>query len=308
MKRYDDVLVTGGSGLVGNALRKIIPTAIFVDRGDYDLRHREEVMRMYNETQPDRVIHLAAKVGGIIDNVEHQANYFDDNVLMNTLVVKYAKEYRVSRFLGILSSCVFPDNIGRYPIAEESLHNGAPAITNFAYAISKRAMATQIDAYNGQYGTEYNYVFPCNLFGETDKDDEVRSHFVTALIKKIYEANKNGDDKIILYGDGTPLRQFMYAGDFARIIKIIIDEDITESFNVVTRENLTIREIAEIALQATKSEHLKLEFDATKPNGQYRKDLSTAKFDRLIPDFKFTSLAEGIFKTYRHYEREHSIV
>jgi len=303
---YKDVLVTGGNGLSGNALRRVLHGAVFVGRNDFDLVHEEDVRNMYIAIRPRRVIHLAAKVGGIIDNITHQADYFDENILMNTLMIKYAKKFGVERFLGILSSCVFPDDIGAYPIKEESLHDGVPAITNFAYAMSKRAMATQIDAYNNQHGTKYNYIFPCNLYGEGDKDSEVRSHFLTALIKKIYEANKNGDDKIVLYGDGTPLRQFMYVGDLARIIKIILDNDITDSFNAVTEQNLSIRELTDIALRVTGSEYLKVEFDTTKPNGQIRKDLSMDKFKRLIPYFKFTSLEDGILWTYNDYKRIHA--
>ena len=217
-------------------------------------------------------------------------------------MVKYAQEYNVKKFIGILSSCIFPDVVETYPMKEEDLHLGPPTETNFSYGMAKRALAVQIDSCNEEYGTKYNYMSPCNLYGESDKDDENKSHFVTALIKKIYLANENDDDHIMLYGDGTPLRQFMHASDVANIIKIVIEQDITESFNLATKENISIDEIARIALKATGSEHLRIDYDNTKPNGQFRKDLSIKKFESLVPDYKFTNLEGGIREYYKTYK------
>ncbi len=298
------ILVTGGSGLVGGALKKIMPEAVYVSSKDYNLIQQKDIEKMYKEISPNHVVHLAARVGGIFDNINHPAEYFDENIIMNTFMLRYAYEYGVERFLGILSSCIFPDVVENYPMDETDLHLGPPTKTNFSYGMSKRALAVQIDAYNAQYNIKYNYITPCNLFGESDKDDEEKSHFVTALIKKIYEANKTKSSKIVLYGDGTPLRQFMYVKDIASIIKIIIQNDITESFNVATEENISIKNIAKIALKATGSEHLRVEFDITKPNGQFRKDLSINKLKKLIPNFEFTRLENGIKEYYTHYKRQ----
>jgi GDP-L-fucose synthase len=157
-------------------------------------------------------------------------------------------------------------------------------------------MATHIEMCNKQYGTKYNYLIPCNLYGFYDKYDPGRSHYVAALIKKLHEAT----EELTLFGTGKPLRQFMYAGDFAHIIKEIIEKDITESFNVATPEVKTIREIAEIAMEAT-GKILPITFDLSKPDGQYRKDVSIEKFRKHFPEFKFTSLKEGILRTYGHY-------
>jgi GDP-L-fucose synthase len=303
MDKNMKIVVTGGSGLVGNHLKKIMPGAIFLSSKDYNLVLESEVIRLYKELDPDYVVHLAARVGGIIDNINHPLEYFEDNVLMNTLMVKYARLNRVKRFLGVLSSCIFPDTVDEYPMKEEVLHDGPPTKTNFSYGMAKRSLAVQIDTCNEQYGTNYSYISPCNLYGESDKDDENRSHFVTALIKKIFEANKNNEDHITLYGNGEPLRQFIHANDIANIIKIIIDRDITESFNLATEENITINQIAEIALEATDS-NLEIRYDKSKPNGQYRKDLDITKFRKLIPDYKFITLEEGIRSHYNTYKNE----
>jgi len=185
---------------------------------------------------------------------------------------------------------------------EEDLHLGPPTKTNFSYGMAKRALAVQIDSCNEEYGTEYMYMSPCNLYGESDKDDENKSHFVTALIKKIYLANLNNENHIMLYGDGSPLRQFMHASDMAKIIKIVIEKDIKESFNIATKENISINDIAKIALKATDSEHLEIRYDKTKPNGQMRKDLSIEKFERLIPNYNFINLEDGIREYYKTYK------
>lgn len=293
------ILITGGSGLVGNALQKVISEGIYVSSKDYDLTIQDEVIKMYEKIKPTHVIHLAARVGGIFDNMLHPSEYFEQNILMNTNMVKYAREYNVKRFVGILSSCIFPDVVEKYPMEEEDLHLGPPTLTNFSYGMAKRALAVQIDACNEEYGTKYNYISLCNLYGDSDKDDEIKSHFVTALVKKIYLANKNNESFIELYGDGTPLRQFMHADDVASILKIVIDNDITESFNLATEENISIDDITKIALKSTNSEHLSIIYDPTKPNGQQRKDLSIKKFKKLIPDYKFISLEDGINRYYK---------
>jgi GDP-L-fucose synthase len=295
------ILVTGGSGLVGTALKKFIPNAIYVNSKDYDLTKESDVIKMFDVVKPNIVIHLAAKVGGILDNMEKPAEYFIDNVMMNTLMVKHSHLNNVDRFLTILSSCIYPNIIEHYPLKEDDLHSGPPTDSNFSYGYAKRCLAVQIDSYNQQYNTNYNYIIPCNLYGIGDKDGEKNSHFVTSLIKKIYEANKNGEDNIILFGDGTPLRQFMYSDDLAYIINQILEKNIYENFNVATNETYSISEIADIALESCDSKNLKIFYDKTKPNGQFRKDISIDKLKSLLPDFEPTSLNVGIKKVYKNY-------
>jgi len=220
---------------------------------------------------------------------------------MNSLMVKYSHLYNVERFLTMLSSCIYPDVIEHYPLQEKDLHTGPPTESNFSYGYAKRCLAVLIDSYNKQYGTKYNYITPCNLYGIGDKDDEKKSHFVTSLVKKIYEANKNNNDHIILYGDGTPLRQFMYSEDLAYVINQMLEKNIYDNFNITTNENCSISEIANIALEACDSKHLKIIYDKTKPNGQFRKDISNEKLKSLLPDFKPTSLSSGIKKVYKNY-------
>jgi len=300
----DIVLVTGGSGLVGMALKKILPNAIYVGSKDYDLTKENEVIKMFDTVKPSIVIHLAAKVGGILDNMEYPAEYFVDNILINSLVVKYSYIYNVKRLITVLSSCIYPNELEKYPLKEEDLHKGPPTESNFSYGYAKRCLAVQIDSYNKQYGTNYNYIIPCNLYGIGDKDDDKKSHFVTALIKKIYDANKKGVNEITLLGDGTPLRQFMLADDLAYVIKEMLDKNIYENFNITSDETCTISEIAQIALKVCDSEHLNIFYDKTKPNGQYRKDISNDKLKTLLPSFKPTALSHGIKKVYESLKND----
>jgi GDP-L-fucose synthase len=219
---------------------------------------------------------------------------------MNTLLIEYAHKSNIKRFIGILSTCIYPDTVENYPMKETDLHLGPPTVTNFSYGYAKRSMAVQIDAYNQQYKTKYQYLTPCNLYGLDDKDNESNSHFITALIKKIHDANLKGEDSITLFGDGTPLRQFMYADDFAQVISQVIENEIYENFNVATSENLSIKKMAEIALDACNSNHLKIIWDDSKPNGQFRKDVSIELLQQNIPNFNPISFHQGIKLTYQH--------
>jgi len=302
------ILITGSNGMVGKDLIKLIEdeglySVIGVPSRVYDLRDSQDVFGLFLHTKPDIVVHLAAKVGGIVDNIEKPAEYTEDNLLMNTNIVSASRNFGVKRLIGILSTCAYPDKVESYPMSEEQLHNGPPAPTNFGYGISKRCMASHIDAINKQYGLEYQYLIPCNLYGEHDKFDHQRAHFISALIKKISDAKDEGADHVTLFGDGTPLRQFMHSRDLATIIYECIKRGITESMNVATEENLSIDEMAQIARTSLGADHIKIKYDTTKPNGQYRKDVSIQKLRKHFPDFKFTSLGDGIKQIYQTYAK-----
>ena len=293
-----NILVTGSSGLVGSEFKKLFPDAIFVSSKDYNLTKEIDVQSLFLDYKPKCVVHLAARVGGILDNIKNPAIYFDDNVLMNTLMLKYSYLNSVERFVGVLSTCIYPDTVDVYPMQLEDLHKGPPTKTNFSYGYAKRSLAVQIDAYNSQYGTKYNYVVPCNLYGEHDKFDSGKSHFVTALLLKIKTAIKNGEGHISLFGDGTPLRQFMHAEDLAKSMHLMLLNDIYENINIATDENYSINEIAHKALQVTNNNHLKIEYVPNTPNGQYRKDVCTKKFKELFPNYKMISLGDGMKRVY----------
>ena len=288
------ILVTGGSGLVGKHLQDILPDAVFISSKDYDLTDLQQVRDMMLEYNPNVVIHLAARVGGIMDNMKYPVHYLEENVLMNTNVLRACHEFNVEKVISILSTCIYPDVVDTYPMKEEDLFNGPPTPTNFSYGFAKRCMAAHIDAYRKQYDKKWCYLIPCNLYGEHDKYEEHHSHFVSALIKKIYEA----DDSIELWGTGKPLRQFMYGGDLARVIKYMLDNDVVDNFNVAPDDGISIEEITKIGIEACGKGDLEIVYDKTKPDGQYRKTVSCDRMMSAVGDFEFTKLKDGVIKVY----------
>ena len=296
------ILVTGGSGLVGKHLKDILPEAIYISSKDYDLTDLQQVRDMMSKYKPTSVIHLAARVGGIMDNINYPVDYLEENVLMNTNVLKVSHEFNVEKVIAILSTCIYPDIVETYPISEKDLFNGPPTLTNFSYGLAKRCMAAHIDSYIKQYNKKWCYLIPCNLYGEHDKYEEHNSHFVSALIKKIYEA----EDKITLWGTGKPLRQFMYGGDLARVIKYILENNIVDNFNVAPEWVHSISELAEIGKKACLKENLIVNYDNDKPDGQFRKDVDSSKLLSALKDFKFTPLDEGIKKVYDNFSQRYN--
>ena len=293
----DNILVTGGSGLVGKHLKDVLPDAIYTSSKDFDLTDINRVHSMMDCFRPNIVIHLAARVGGIMDNVTYPVDYLEENILMNTNVLKKCHEFDVDKVISVLSTCIYPDKVDTYPMKEEDLFNGPPTPTNFSYGFAKRCMATHIDSYVKQYDKKWSYLIPCNLYGEYDKYEEHHSHFVSALIRKIYEADK----EMILWGTGKPLRQFMYGGDLAKVIKYVIDNDAVGNFNVAPKEVYTINEMAEIGIRSCNKEHLNIKYDNSKPDGQYRKDVDSSKLLSILGNFQFTPLGDGIRRVYDNF-------
>ena len=220
---------------------------------------------------------------------------------MNTILTKYSYESGVKNFLGILSTCIYPDNINEFPINEDKLHDGSPHIDLMSYAYAKRSHAVQLEAYKQSFNIKYNYLIPCNLYGIVSKAHEDRSHFINDLIFKIIKSKKHDADCITLFGDGSPLRQFMHASDFAEIINIYINNGINASFNVAPNINMSVNQMAIEALKACNATNLSINYDDSKPNGQYRKDVSTKRMESYIKNYEFTELKDGIKEIHAYY-------
>lgn len=275
----EKILVTGASGMVGTALKEAIPNAIFVNSKMCDLRDKESTERLFYNKRPDKVIHLAAKVGGIKANSENLGSFFYDNITMNTNVLEASRKYSVKKVLSLLSTCIYPDK-STYPLTEEQIHNGLPHSSNYAYAHAKRMLDIHSQAYRDQYGCNFITVVPNNLFGENDNFHLENSHLIPAIIRKVFEAKENNSD-IVLWGDGTPLREFTYSKDLAKIILLLLNEyDERAPINVGNTHEYTIKEVAETIMKVMKYEG-KIIWDESKPKGQFRKPSDNSKLLNL---------------------------
>jgi len=296
MNNYN-ILVTGGTGMLGKHLQKYFPKAQYIGTKQFDLTRQCDVEKCITN-DIDIIIHLAARVGGIIDNIRHPVEFYEENTLMNTLVLRQAHLCGVKHVIAIASSCAYPDQCNVYPIKENMLHDGAPTKSNLAYAYSKRSMAVHVEAYRNEYNKEWCVLFPCNLFSEYEIYNPEKSHFLNSLIYKIIDAKQNNKKTITLFGSGKPLRQFMYADDLARAIYKIVERQIYQDMNIATKENYSIEKIARMALDICEADDIEIKFDHNQPDGQYRKDIDSSKFLSHFPNFEFTSLQNGIKKVF----------
>jgi len=296
------ILITGGTSMVGKHLKKNIPEGIFLSSKDCDLEDYNQIFNLIKDVKPEIVIHLAAKVGGVMDNINNPVDFFEKNIYINSNILKACFKNDIFTFIGVLSTCVYPDKVAdnKYPMKESLLHEGPPTQTNFSYGYAKRCLAVQCEAYNKQYKTNYSNLIPCNLYSEYDHFTTNKAHFLSSLINKVIHAKKNNLTSIDLMGTGAPLRQFMYSKDLADAIKLTLKESEPFIYNICPKENLSIKEISKIALKSLDAENIKINWDPTKPDGQYRKDADCSKFLSKYPEFQFTPLEKGIKQTYKH--------
>jgi len=295
---YKNVVVFGGTGFVGKALQKHMPNWIYLGTKDCDLKSVDSIVDILNKLKPEAILHLAARVGGIKENRDNQATFFDDNVLMNTNVIRAAHICDIDRVLASLSTCAFPNKVNDYPFNESTLFEGPPAKTNFSYGFSKRMLHVQCLSYRKQFGRNYSTFCPSNIYGPGDNFDLESSHFVAALVKKIHD---NNGSKMIMWGTGEPRRQQLYVDDLAKIIPVLLEKHNTNLPLIVSpNENLSISEMCEMAI-AEINPGLEFEFNF-ELDGQHRKDGSNNELLKMIGDFNFTSFSNGIRMTYEWYK------
>tara|TARA_R110002110_G_scaffold154069_1_gene347811 strand:- start:151 stop:1080 length:930 start_codon:yes stop_codon:yes gene_type:complete len=287
------VLVTGGSGMVGASLRNHLPNAAFISSRDCDLKDAISVNRLMSEQEPEYVIHLAARVGGVKANSDYIGDFFLDNILINTNVLEASRKYNVRKVISILSTCVYPDSV-TYPLTECQFHNGPPHDSNYGYAYAKRMLDVQSRAYRQQYGCNFITAIPNNLFGENDNFDLEDSHVIPAIIRKMHEA-KLKNENVTLWGDGSPLREFTYSKDLADILVFLLEHyDGTEPINVGNTDEISIREVAETIADILEFNG-EIRWDITKPKGQFRKPSDNSKLMGLgWREENYTPLKEGL--------------
>ena len=242
------VIVTGGAGFLGSYVVRELERAgceqIFIPRSnEYDLRSMEAVRRLYADTQPDIVLHLAAHVGGIGANRENPGSFFYDNLMMGVQLIEVAREVGLEKFVCIGTVCAYPKHTP-VPFREEDLWNGYPEETNAPYGVAKKALLVQLQAYREQYGLNGIYLLPVNLYGPRDNFDPHSSHVIPALIKKCVDAVESGQTSIDVWGTGNASREFIYAADAARaIVQATERYDGAEPVNIGAHREITIREL-----------------------------------------------------------------
>lgn len=288
------LLVTGGNGLVGSA----IDADVKIGR-EFDLTNTAQTQNAFELHKPTHVIHCAGKVGGLGGNMNYKGEYFYDNLMINTNVIEQARKSGVTNLVAFLSTCVFPDSI-EYPLTEKKIHLGEPHSSNYPYAYSKRMSDIQIRAYREQYGVKYTSVIPCNIYGPNDNFSLDHGHVIPMLMHKIYKAQQNKSE-LFIWGDGSPLREFIYSKDVARLAEWAVDNyDEVEPMILSTSEEISIAEVVELLVDAFNFKGA-VRFDKTKPNGQHRKPSDNSKLKSYLPDFKFTPIEEGLKETVKWF-------
>jgi GDP-L-fucose synthase len=299
------VMVTGGSGLVGAAIKDYIDqtgalpneTWVFLSSREGDLRDRKDTEAIFERHKPTHVIHLAAKVGGLFANMAAKVEFFRENILINDNVMECCRIYKVKKLVSFLSTCIFPDKTS-YPIDETMLHDGPPHPSNEGYAYAKRLIDTMSRAYAEEYGCNFTSIIPTNIYGPHDNFNIQNGHVIPGLIHKCYIAKRDGTP-FTIWGSGTPLRQFVYSMDLAELTVWVMREyhDPTPiTLSVDECDEVSIRDVALAVAKAMKFEG-EVVFDSSKADGQFKKTAANHKLRKLKPDYKFTTMEDGIQKS-----------
>jgi GDP-L-fucose synthase len=301
------VVVTGGAGFLGShvveALGRRGCGEVIVPRvEEYDLRTEAAIRRMYESAKPTLVIHLAAVVGGIGANRENPGKYFYDNAIMGIQLIELARQYAIPKFVAIGTICAYP-KFTPVPFREDDLWNGYPEETNAPYGLAKKMMLVQAQAYRQQYGYNAIFLLPVNLYGPRDNFDESSSHVIPALIRKCVEARDAGRKEIEVWGDGSATREFLYVGDAAEGILLAAEQyNGAEPVNLGAGFEISIKDLVHQIARLTGFTGT-IRWDTTKPNGQPRRMLETARARREFGFAASTRFEEGLAKTIEWYEK-----
>lgn len=295
------VLVTGSSGLVGSALQLVINyhksslgeenhEYIYLTSKDGDLTKEYVVKELFEKYSPDALIHLAANVGGLFKNMNCRAEMLEDNLLMNTFLLKYARIHKLQKVIVLLSTCIFPDGVE--PLVEDALHKGPPHPSNEGYAYAKRIMEVHSRILSEQHEIPTICLTPTNIYGPYDNYNLANAHVIPALIHKCYLAKQN-KELFVVKGSGKPLRQFIYSLDLAEIIRWMLHSPITHGHFICSPPSTTEVSIEHVArkIAQTMEYEYALAFDTSFSDGQYKK---TVEPHPILKDITFTDFDQGI--------------
>jgi len=299
------VCVTGGAGFLGRVVvRKLhergVKNVFIPQIEDYNLVELKDINRMLADAKADFIIHLAAQVGGIGANEEHPAEFFYNNLIMGVQLMHRAWETGVEKFVAIGTICAYP-KFTPVPFKEENLWDGYPEETNAPYGLAKKMLLVQAQSYRQQYGYNALFLLPVNLYGPGDNFNPKSSHVIPALIRKCIEAQEAGEEEIVVWGDGSPTREFLYVEDAAEGILLASEKyNDSEPVNLGAGSEISIKDLVKMIAKKTGFTG-KLEWDTTKPNGQPRRKLDTTRaFERF--GFKAQmSFEEGMDHTIKWF-------
>jgi GDP-L-fucose synthase len=298
------VLVTGGGGFLGTHVVDRLRTngldPFVARRRDYDLTVAGDVERLFADAQPELVLHLAAEVGGIGANRANPGRYWYANLMMGAHVLEQSRVSEVGKIVILGTICAYP-KFAPIPFHEDDLWNGYPEETNAPYGVAKKALLVGGQSYREQYGTNAVFLLPVNLYGPRDNFDLETSHVIPALIRKMVEAGERGEREIVLWGDGTPTREFLYVDDCAEAIVLAAERfDGPEPVNLGTGSEISVRDLAELIAELTGFQG-DIVWDTTKPNGQPRRRLDVSRAEALFGFRAGTPLREGLERTIAWY-------
>jgi len=304
------IVVTGGTGLVGNAIRAISASYadyefVFLSSKMFNLASLEETRKMFRTYKPAIVIHLAACVGGLYKNMNNKVEMLEKNLLINFNVVSCAHEFHVEKLVACLSTCIFPDKV-TYPIDESMLHNGPPHVSNDAYAYAKRMLEVHCSAYREQFGDRFICVTPTNIYGPHDNFNLEDAHVLPALIHKCHLAKQEGRD-FVIRGSGKPLRQFIYSEDLANMIMRVVEKGEDPNMILSVPDEYSIKQVGHLIAASFDYED-RIVFDPSFADGQYKKTVSSdmwTTFSKEDP-ISYTSIQNGISQTVAWFKEHYA--
>jgi len=307
LQANDRILVTGGAGFLGkHLLRKLAEhgyTNIVAPRSvDYDLREQSDVRRLLADLTPSMIIHLAASVGGIGANRANPGKFLYENLIMGALLIEESRKAAVQKFVTIGTICSYP-KFSPIPFKESDLWNGYPEETNAPYGLAKKLLLVQGQTYSQQYNFDVIHLMPVNLYGPGDNFDPDSSHVIPAMIKKCFDAIEAGESEIVLWGDGSPTREFIFVTDVAEAIILAAEKYSSEEpINIGSGLEISIKELAELITELCNFPG-KIRWDSSFPNGQPRRRLDIERARKAIGFEASTDFKSGLKATIEWYRQ-----